>query len=93
MKKFKSTIFLITSMICMLILSGCGNKMLIDTHYEFNKAIIAHPDNTYETVNIKSWDDYENSDQIQLMLEDGTVYLVHSTNCTLIYENISDENS
>lgn len=66
-------------------LTACGNKQLIDTHYVFNKAII----NTHTeviTVDVKSWKDYEDGDQIQITTTDGKTYLVHSSQCTLIKE-------
>ena len=63
-----------------MLLSGCGfNKQIIDVNYSFNKAII---ENVGE-VDIKSWNDYENSDMIQVTTTDGIVYLTHSSNVIL----------
>ena len=66
-------------------MSGC-NKQIIDTNYTFNRAIINTGNEVIE-VKVKSWTDYEDGDQIQIKAEDGTVYLVHSSNITLICED------
>ena len=61
---------------------GC-NRTVFDTTYSFDEAIIFRADGE-QKVAIKSWCDYENSDMIQITLEDGTVYLTHSSNVILI---------
>ena len=38
------------------------------------------------TVDVKSWTDFEDGDQIQIKAKDGTTYLVHSSNVTLIHD-------
>ena len=67
-------------------LTSCGNKSLFDTVYGYDTAIISLPDGTVKTIEIKEWTDYEDGDQLQIAAKDGTVYLVHSTNCVLIKE-------
>lgn len=62
------------------------NKQIIDTNYTFNRAIINTGNEVIE-VKVKSWTDYEDGDQIQIKAEDGTVYLVHSSNITLICDD------
>lgn len=62
------------------------NKQIIDTSYTFNKAII-NTGNEVITVNVKSWKDFDDGDQIQIKTDDGTVYLVHSSNITLICDD------
>lgn len=66
-------------------LTSC-NKQIIDTSYTFNKAIINTGNEVIE-VKVKSWKDFEDGDQIQVKAEDGTVYLVHSSNITLICDD------
>lgn len=66
-------------------MSGC-NKQIIDTNYTFNKAIINTGSEVIE-VEVKSWKDFEDGDQIQIKTDDGTTYLVHSSNITLICED------
>lgn len=76
----KLMIFLL--IICALLLSGC-NYDLIDTTYEFNRAILSLPDGTVIEGTVQKWTDYEDGDQIQVVI-DGTTYLVHSANIALI---------
>lgn len=64
-------------------LCACGNKDIWDTNLTYNKAVIAWPDGTTKTVEVKQWKDYE-GEQIQIIAKDGTVYLVSSYNCILI---------
>lgn len=72
-----------------LIASGDANaynKTWFDTQYSFDTAIIdLH--NEVITVKVKSWTDYEDGEQLQVIAEDGTVYLTSSYNCTLINSN------
>ena len=62
-----------------VMLSGC-NKQIIDLDYSFNYAVIEG----IGEVKVKSWNDYENSDMIQVTDTDGSVYLTHSSNVVLI---------
>ena len=62
------------------------NYNLFDTTWSFERAIIKLADGRVIDCAVDSWQDYENSDQIQVKTEDGTTYLVHSVNCTLISE-------
>ena len=76
------TILLIVVMLfCSVILVGC-NAQLIDTNYKFNYVHLYETDKCYK---VKSWRDFEDGDQLQITLEDGTVMLVHSTDCALLY--------
>lgn len=81
MKKLLITICAI-ALSCSL-LCGC-NRQLIDYNHYFNEAIILHVDGEEERVKIKSWCDYGDSDLVQIVLENGTVYLTHSSNIILI---------
>ena len=82
MKKYISIILIAVMLIA--VLCGC-NKQLIDTTYNFNRAIIELPNGEVIDGQIQSWGDYENSDQIQVKI-DGKTYLVHSSQITLIAE-------
>lgn len=66
-----------------LMLGGCGNKDMFDTIYTFNKAIIELANGEVIEVNVKQWRDYE-GEQLQVIAEDGTVYLTNSFRCDLI---------
>ena len=82
MKKIIAIFMLIVALVSM---SAC-NKDLIDTVYSYDYAIIEFPDGTSKKVEIKQWTDYEDGDQIQIKATDGTIYLVHSTDCVLVKE-------
>lgn len=79
MKKF---IFIIVS--CFVILfTMCGcNKQMFDWNYMFTKAHVKI-DEEWVDFEIQSWTDYEDGEQIQIKLKDGTVMIVHSLNCIL----------
>ena len=62
-------------------LTGC-NKQLIDMTYEYKYAIINTANGCIEG-EVQSWNDYDNSDQIQVKIN-GITYLVHSDNITLL---------
>ena len=68
----------------MLGLAGCGNRQLIDTKWTFKKAKITIGNEMIE-VNVKSWKDYDNGDtSVQVVAEDGTVYITYKKNVLLI---------
>lgn len=73
-------------LLTMTLLSGCGNKDMWDTVYTYDRAIILLQDGTVVDGKVESWSDYEDGDQIQVKI-DGNVYLVHSSNITLIQES------
>ena len=83
MKKF--IIALIATCIMVLSITGCGNQQIIDTNYTFKKAIVWLPNGEIVEGEVKSWRDYDGSDQIQVNIDDK-VYLTHSTNIVLISE-------
>ena len=78
MKKFMCAVA-----VTMLILSGCGNKNIIDTTYSYDNVVIKLPNDTIIEGKIESWRDYEDGDQIQVKIN-GKTYLVHSSNVVLI---------
>lgn len=82
MKKKSIRKFLMSTVICtMMFAVGC-NKQMIDFNLKFNKAYIKVGDE-WRDVEIKTWTDYEDGEQIQIKLKDGTVLIVHSANCIL----------
>ena len=66
-------------------LAGCGNRQLLDTTYNFDRAIISLPNGEIIEGKIDSWVDYKDSDQIQVKIN-GTTYLVHSSDIVLIVD-------
>ena len=71
--------------LCAIMLTGC-NRQIVDLNYKFDKAIIDLGNGQMITVEVASWIDYENSDQLQIKSKDGKTYLVHSSDCILINE-------
>ena len=65
--------------------AGCVNKDILDTNYTYTKAIITLENGEVIEGEIENWTDYSDGDQIQVTM-DGNVYLVHSSNITLINE-------
>ncbi len=82
--KLTAVILSVLSLIC--ILAACGNKQIFDTTYTFDYALVRFPDGSCQKIEIKSWTDYEDGEQIQIQAKDGTVYLVHAQNCVLVSE-------
>ena len=82
--RYRAGIPLFIILLCIVIifiLGSCGyNKQLIDLNYKFDKAYIEG----IGEIEIKNWNDYENSDMIQVIANDGSVYLTHSSNVILI---------
>lgn len=62
-----------------------GNRDLIDTTFKYDYAIISLGNGDSFEGKVSKWRDYENSDQIQVTI-DGSTFLVHSSNITLIAE-------
>lgn len=83
MKKIIAII--LSALMLVATLTGCGNKDMWDTNYTYDKAIISMPDGTILEGKVSNWTDYEDADQIQVTI-DGKVYLVHSSNIVLINE-------
>lgn len=73
------TLILLVAMLC-----GC-NKQVFDVTYSFDKAIISLPNGELIEGEVQSWKDYDDGDQIQVVI-DGKTYLVHSSQIVLINE-------
>ena len=70
------------------VFSGCNsnigfNKQILDLNYQYTRAVIRFSDGDME-IRIKSWNDYDDSDMIQITATDGTVYYTHGSNVILI---------
>lgn len=82
MKKIIATALILCALLTM---SSC-NMEIVDTVFSYDYAIVSFPGGSSEKIKIRSWRDYEDSDQIQITSEDGTVYLFHSENIVLVKE-------
>lgn len=71
--------------LCGALSTGCGNQTILDTNYTFDRAIIQLANGEVVDVKIKQWGDYD-GEQLQIIAEDGTVYLTSSFRCDLIKE-------
>lgn len=71
--------------LCAVLLSAC-NYNVVDLQYNYDYAIIQLQNGEVVEGNVQSWRDYEDGDQLQITI-DGTTYLVHANNCTLIAYN------
>lgn len=67
-------------------LAASCNKQILDFNYKFSKACIRWPDGTMKEIEVKKWNDYEQSDTVQIIGKDGKTYLTHYSNVVLISE-------
>lgn len=84
MNKYKN-ILIGCLLLIMIGLAACGNKQIFDTTYSFERAIVMLPNGDIIEGDVSSWKDYDDGDQIQVVV-DGKTYLVHSSNIVLISE-------
>lgn len=64
--------------------TGC-NRQVVDLTYKYERAIIKLPDGTVVDGRVSSWKDYDDGDQMQVVI-DGVTYLVHSNNVALLHD-------
>lgn len=76
---------LLVALIGLIALCGGCNKDIIDITYKYNYAYIYLQNGEIIQGEVEGWTDYEDGDQLQIRI-DGKTYLVHSINCTLIYD-------
>lgn len=63
-----------------------GNKQFFDFEQNFNVAYIMSNGGKFERVRIKAWKDYDKSDSVQVILENGTPVYTHLRNVKLTKE-------
>ena len=76
--------WLLSLVLVALCCSGFFNKQIVDLKWEFRQAWIRWPDGTSTKLEIKKWNDYGQSDMLQVIDKDDKVYLTHSCNVVLI---------
>lgn len=81
MKRFILIILVI--FVISIFCTSCGNMNIIDTTWSFEEAYIKMPNGDVIHGKVTSWDDYENSDMVQVTI-DGKTYLTHSCNVVLV---------
>lgn len=84
MNKIKFIALLLVLVIALtLVLSGC-NAQFVDTVWSYKEAYIRLYDGKYVHGNVVSWKDWEDSDVIQVTLDNGNTYYSHASNIVLI---------
>ena len=73
------------------LLTGCNYGMM-DLNYKYDRAIIKLANDEVIEVEIKQWTDYS-GEQLQIIAEDGTVYLTSSFRCDLINDKEKKDES
>ena len=66
----------------LLLFVGCGNRQILDTKWDFRKAIIVIGDREIE-VDVQSWKDYTDT-SIQITDTNGKTYLTNLKNVVLM---------
>ena len=80
----KKLVLIALMVVALIVLSSCGNRQVgIDTYQTFTKAYIKLG-NEWKIVGIKSWRDFENGDEVQIITDKGEVYLTHYSNMVLV---------
>ena len=74
---------LLVAMMSAALLTGCGNKDMLDFNYTYDRAIIQLVNGEVVEVEIDKWTDYD-GEQLQIISKDGTIYLTSSFRCDLI---------
>lgn len=70
-------------LVMLVLVTGC-NKQIFDTTYSYDYAYCDYQNDKVPTeMQIKKWNDYD-GEQLQIIDEDGNVWLVNSTRCVLV---------
>ena len=84
-KANKSLLVLIIFFLIVLIvfgLVGC-NKQIFDTHYDFDYAYVDLGNGTVIEGKVESWDDWTDSDMVQVKIN-GKTYYTHGSNVVFV---------
>lgn len=80
----KYILLVVALLISLIVLSSCGNRQVgIDTNQTFTSALI-NLGGEWRTINVKSWRDFDNGDEVQIITTNGDVYLTHYVNVILV---------
>ena len=82
----KKVLIVLMLIVILFVFSSCGvgNRQTgIDTVQTFNRFKIVIGDEVIQG-NVKQWRDYTDSDVIQIVAADGTVYLTHYRNVLMV---------
>lgn len=82
----KYILLVVALIICVVVLSSCGNRQVgFDTYQSFNTAYL-NIGGEWTKIKLKSWRDFDNGDEVQVVDEKGKVYLTHYSNAVLTNE-------
>lgn len=85
MKKVIMCAMLVATLIMGATAYAWGNQSWFDSTWSFEYVQIAMPDGSVVQGHVQSWQDYEDSDVVQVEVNDK-VYLTHYVNVVLISE-------
>lgn len=85
MKKFVCVLIVIVCLLSTTVTAHAWNQSWFDVTYHFDRVQIAMPDGSVVEGEVQSWQDYENSDVVQVKV-DNKIYLTHYMNVVLISE-------
>lgn len=74
-------VVLVALMVC---LTACGNYNFLDGSWKFARALIELPGGDVIEVQVESWNDSEDGEQLTIHASDGQVYLVSANNCVMM---------
>ena len=63
-----------------------GNRQIVDFKHNFNVAYVLSDNGKFERVKIKAWKDWQDSDAIQVIDENGHLIYTHLMNVKLVHE-------
>ena len=75
------SVIIVALMVC---LTACVNYALLDSSWKFDRALIELPGGEVIEVQVDSWTDADDGEQITIKSADGKVYLTSSYNCVMI---------
>lgn len=85
----KKIIAIVLIVIACLAFCGCSsnfcNKQIVDLNYKFDYAIVQRYDGE-QIIHIKTWTDFDDGEQIQIIDTDGNVWLLNSMYTILVKE-------
>lgn len=71
----------------LIVLAGCNfNYSVVDFNYHYNYAKVITGEIVIKEGKVKEWVDYENSDSVSIVFEDGTKIYTHLSNVVLFEE-------
>ncbi len=65
-----------------------GNRMKLDTKYQFNTAILQQADGQTVYIEVDKWLDAEDGEQLTIVDKDGNVWLTSSYRCDLTTKTV-----